>query len=115
MATSGQLISIKAMEKELKTISAKAERYKKEVDESINIGHEFLFIHEDLLAIINEKSTDHELVLKKLDELKVRETRANKIIKRDICSLVDKQVKAECEANSLISEIYYAKLRAGVK
>jgi hypothetical protein len=114
MATTGQLVSIKAMEKELNIISARANRYKKEIDESISIGDEFVAIHKEFAAIINEKSRDHESVLKKLDVLKAREKRARKIMARDICKLTDKQVKAESEASSLRSEIYYAKLRAGV-
>jgi predicted patatin/cPLA2 family phospholipase len=113
-ATTGQIVSIRAMEKEHKRISAKANRYKREVDEAINIGNEFIAIHNELAEIINEKSRDYKSVLKKINDLQDREKRAQKILDRDICELTEKQVKAEHEANSLASEIYYAKLRAGM-
>ena len=114
MATTGQLVSIRAMEKELNVVSARASRYKKEIDENVDVGSEFVAIHKDLAEIINNKSLDSKVVLKKLDILKKREERANKILDRDICSLTEKQVKAESEASSLRGEIYYAKLRAGI-
>ena len=91
------------------------EKYKKEIEESINIGDEFLAIHKDLADIVNEKSRDHKAVLKKLDSLKDREKKAKKILARDICSLTDKQVRAESEESSLRSEIYYMKIRAGIE
>jgi len=112
-ASRGLLISIRAIEKELKLLRAKAERYKKEADEACNIGSEFIAIHEELGKIINSKETGTH-VLQKLDALKVREKRAKKIMAKDISPLIEKQATAEVEAQSLASELYYMKMRAGV-
>jgi len=99
------------MKKEYIRLSTAANRAKMEVDELISIGTELIAIHKKCAEIINSKTMDYSEKAKKLDELIVRRDRANKIRKKDLIKLMDKQFEAEYAREILQNEIFMAEYR----
>lgn len=100
----GQELVLEALEKGLADLSRIAERAAKAADENMTIGSEYVAIHKEFAEIVQSNAPAEEQ-LKKLKALKERESRANKIMKRDLVTLLDKQHKAETERDRLAEEI----------
>ena len=103
-----------ALKKELVRLSGVADRAKAAVDDHLNVGTEWLAIHEELREIVNSKKTG-KVTLDRLAALKDRDAKVNKIQKKDLVKLIDKQSKAEIERDSLISEISMTEWRLSMR
>lgn len=101
---SGEELALKAMKKELTVLINRAKRAKAEADECANIVSEYIAINKEFVEII-ESGASGAPVLKRLNDLKRRRKRADRIIKKDICKLIDKQCEAESHVRALQSEI----------
>ena len=110
----GEELTLIAMKKEFKSLSRKAGRAKKSTDEYMEIGSELLAIHNEFAEIV--KSGEHgKGVIKKLDALKVRSGHAEKIRKKDLIKLLDKQSEAEIARDALGSEIQMMEFRLSLR
>lgn len=106
-------IVLDAMKKELVRLQRIADKAKAECDEYISTGEEAFAIHDEFAKIVNSKETGHH-VIKKLDELKKRREKVDKVLKKDFMKLMDKQHRAEIEVMALASEISYMEFRASL-
>jgi len=102
--TRGEEIALSAMKKEHSRLSKIADKAKKECDEACSIGSEMIAIHEEFVKIVKSGETGKEVV-DKLSSLQKRKERAEKIMKKDIVKLSDKQCQAEIEREALYAEI----------
>lgn len=111
---SGSELALMAMKKEHARLSRAAAKAKAEADENCSIGSEFVAIHKELAEIVS--SGEHgEKTLKRLDELKRRRIRADKIINKDILKLLDRQSALEWERDALGNEIHMMEWRASLR
>jgi predicted PilT family ATPase len=100
----GDELALDAMKNEHKRLCRRAAKAAKDADEYMEITTEALAIHEEFATIV--KSGEHgEAVLKKLDDLTKRRDRVERILKKDLITLLDKQSEAECERDRLAREI----------
>lgn len=111
---SGEKIALRAMKKELKRLSGVAEKAKAKVDENMGIGTEVLAIHNEFVEIVDSKEHGQH-VLNKLEALQKRRDRVKRILKQDLGQLINKQVDAELERDSLAQEIQMIEFRHGLK
>ena len=100
----GEEIALGAMRKEFSVLSRKADRAKKEADECVTVGSELIAIHEEFVEIVKAKATG-EAVIKKLEVLQTRSNRAEKIRKKSLIKLLEKQSETEFERDNLGREI----------
>lgn len=114
MYKSGEEIALSAMKKELTRLSRIADKANAEVDEYLNIGSELLAIHEEFSEIVKSKEHGSHIV-KKLEVLKGRRDRAQKITDKELIKLLDKQHKAEIERDSLRQEIHRTEFRFSLR
>jgi hypothetical protein len=112
--TPGERLTLQAMKNDLKRLSQIAQKAKESCDEVLGIGSELLAIHKEFLALVDagEPSEDQ---LVKLDELKHRRERANKIMKKDWIKLSDRQFKAESDRDNLAREIENLEFRLSLR
>jgi len=107
----GKELVLVAMKKELSVLSKKADKAKAECDEAIGIGSEAIRIHEDFAAIVKLKSHSKE-TMRKLEALQKRQKNVDKVIRKDLVKLMDKEHETRLAVNSLQAEIssmeYYA-------
>ncbi len=101
---SKEKVVLAALKRDLKRLSKAAEKAKAECDEYLNVGSEMAAIHEEFALIVKAKETGPE-VLKKLEALKRRRDKAERIMKKDLVKLLDKQHEAEFAEESLGEEI----------
>ncbi len=99
-ARSGDELAILAMEKEISRLSAAAEKYKAEADEVCDIVSEFIAIDNEVNAVINSGKSAID-VHKSLDSLQKRQERANRVIGKDLMTILNKQYLAETERDNL--------------
>ena len=111
---SGKEIALSAMKKELTRLSRLADKANAEVDEYLNIGSEMLEIHEEFSEIVKSKEHDSHII-KKLEVLKDRRDRAQKMLDKDLMKLLDKQHKAKIERDSLLQEIQTTEFRFSLR
>lgn len=104
-------IVLDAMKKELARLQRIADKAKAECDEYISIGQEAFAIHDEFAKIVNSKEIGQH-VIKKLDELKKRREKVDKVLKKDFVKLTDNQFRAEMEVMALASEISHMGFRA---
>lgn len=107
---SGEELTHIAMMKEFKRLSRVADKAKKEADEYIEIGTEMLAIHQEFASIVKSGKRD-KATIKALDSLANRSKRAEKIRKKDLLKLMDKQSDAEITRDRLGSEIQIMEFR----
>ena len=100
----GKELAIEAMKKDFNRLSRAADRAKNEADERINITIELIAIHQEFVKIAKSDENTKE-ILKKLDSLQGRKKNAEKIRKKDLLKLIDKQSFAEINRDSLGQEI----------
>lgn len=112
--TKGEKIVIEALKREFKRLSRIAEKAKAEAEENMNIATEMLAIHKEFAAIVNAKEHG-EHVLRKLNALKKRRDKAQKILDKDLLTLLNKQSDAEIERDSLGSEIQRLEFRHSLR
>lgn len=106
----GEKIALEAMKKEFVRLSRAADRAKSEADEHMNVGSEMIAIHNEFAEIVKSKATGPEVV-EKLDVLKKRKDRADKVVKKNLVKLLDKQYEAESARDNLGTEIQMAEFR----
>ncbi|SDZ95299.1 hypothetical protein [Marinobacterium iners] len=111
---SGKEIALSAMKKEHKRLSRLADKAKADVDENMNVGSELLAIHKEFSEILNSKEYGEHIV-KKLESLRVRRDKAQKILNKDLSKLLDKQYEAETKRDSLGSEIQMMEFRHSLR
>ena len=97
-------IVVNALKKELVRLSGAADRAKAALDEYMSTGTEMIAIHEELTVIVKSKKTG-KAVIDKLAALQDRESKVNKILKKSLPRLSDKQITLEIERDSLMGEI----------
>ena len=111
---SGEELALAAMKKEFKRLSKVAEKAKHEADEYMHMGSEFIAIHQEFSDIV--KSGEHgEKVIKKLDALKKRRDKVDRIRKKDLIKLVDKETHTQIERDSLGSEIQMLEFKLSMR
>ncbi|MCE7525187.1 hypothetical protein [Alloalcanivorax xenomutans] len=100
----GDTLALAAMKKEYQVLARRAAKARAEADEYINIGSEFVAIHEALNAILSAGEIDNE-TLRRLDALQTRRERAHRILEKDSTTLFDRQRQAESDRDALADEI----------
>ena len=110
----GEQLALGAMKKEFKVLSKKADRAKAEADECLNVGTELIAIHEEFAEIV--KSKEHgQSVINKVDRLKKRSEKAEKIRKKDLLKLLDKENNTRFTRDSLGHEIQNMEFRLSLR
>lgn len=105
---------LRALRREHSRLSRIAEKAKAEADENSSIGSEFVAIQKELVEIVS--SGDHgKATLKRLDILQARRDKANRVLKKDLVKLIDKQYDAECERDAIGEEISMIEFRASLR
>ena len=110
----GENIALAAMKKEFKRLCRIADKAKAEADENMGIASEMLAIHQEFVEIVNSKEHG-EHVIKKLESLQKRRDKAQKILDKDLLTLINKQSEAEINRDSLGSEIQMLELRRSMR
>ena len=110
----GEELALNAMKKEFKVLSRAADRAKKEADEYMEVGTEIIAIHRELAEIVKQKLSS-ETVVKKLALLKKRSERAEKIRKKDLIKLLDKQNDTEFNRDNLGHEIQMMEFKISLR
>lgn len=100
----GEELKLSAMRREFSRLSKVADKAKKEADEVATIGSEFVAIHEELSKIVSSGLTG-DAIINQLDTLKKRQARADRIVKKDLVSLLDREHHAIFERDLLGREI----------
>jgi len=111
---SGEELALVAMKKEFSRLEKIAERAKAEADEYMSIGTEMLSINQEFVEIVKSKEVN-ESSLKKLNALKKRSDKAEKIQKKDFIKLIDKQSDAEINRDRLAYEIQRIEFRQSLR
>lgn len=107
---SGKELALIAMNKELKLLSKKADKAKKECDEYMTMGSEAVSIHEEFVRIVNANESGQH-VIDKLEALKKRRNKVQRIMKKDLIKLMDKKFNTASVRDTLNSEIQMMKFR----
>ena len=103
-------ISTRGDEKEFTRLTKLATKAKKESDECMEVGSELIAIQSEFADIV--KSGENGVhVLKKLDDLKKRSDKADKIRKKDLLKVFDRHYEAEGNAHALGSQIQMMEFR----
>lgn len=110
----GEELAIAAMKKDHAKLVRAAEKAKAAADEYITIGTEAIAIHNEFAAIVNNRETGADTI-KKLDQLKKRRDRVDRISKKDFMALCDKQYEAEVERDNLGREIQNREFLASMR
>jgi hypothetical protein len=111
---SGDELALAAMKKEHAILSRVADRAKAECDEYCGIGSEALAIHNEFAAIVNSRETGQH-VIDALGKLQKRRARVDRVMKKDLLKLSDKQIAAEIERDNLMREIQMLECRRSVR
>jgi len=110
----GEELALEAMKKDLKRLSRAADKAKADADEYMNVGSEMVAIHNEFADIV--KSGDHsKATLRKLDRLKARSERTDRIRNKDLCKLTDKQFEAEQKRDALAWEVQSLEMRLSMR
>lgn len=105
---------LRALRREFSRLSRAAEKAKAEADENQNIGSEFVSIHKELAEILD--SGHHgKATIKRLDTLQARRDKADRVLKKDLVKLIDKQHDAECERDAIGEEISMTEFRLSMR
>lgn len=110
----GEEIALSAMKKEFTRLSRIADKAKAEADENMGITSEMLSIHQEFVEIVNSKEHG-EHVINKLEALKKRRDKAQKVLDKDLLTLLNKQSEAEIDRDSLGSEIQMLEFRRSLR
>lgn len=112
--STGEELALNAMKKDFTRLSRIADKAKREADECMSVGSEMIAIHNEFVDIV--KSGEHgEHIIKKLDVLKKRSARTEKIRKKDLVKLFDKEYETASDRDSLGSEIKMIEFRLSVR
>lgn len=112
--SNGEELALAAMKRDLQRLSKAAEKAKAEADEYMNVGSEMLAIHKEFAEIV--KSRDHSpATLKKLKDLQLKSERTDKIRKKDLSKLLDKQFEAEEKRAALAGEVQALEFRLSMR
>lgn len=112
--SNGEDLALAALKRDFKRLSKIADKAKAECDEYMNISSEMLAIHDEFVQIVKDK--DHSpAVLKKLDALKQRSEKAEKIRSKDLIKLLSKQNDTGFNRDSLGQEIQLMEFRRDLK
>lgn len=110
----GEDLALAAMKKEFATLSRKADKAKREADECTNIGTELFAIHQEFAAIVKSGETPKAMIAN-LNALKKRSERAEKIRKKDLLKLFDKEHKAAMDRDAMAGEIQGVEFRQSIR
>ena len=110
----GEELALAAMKKDLKRLTRAAEKARAEADECMSVGSEMVAIHKEFAEIV--KSGDHsKATLNKLDRLAARSEKTDRIQKKDLSKLLDKQFEAEQKRDALASEVQALEFRLSMR
>jgi len=110
----GDELARDAMKRDLNRLSKRAHKAKTECDSYLNAGTELSAIHDELLKVLRSGETGQE-VIDRLEGLKRRERNVNRIMKKDLLKLINKQSDAEIARDRLIHEISMRELRISLR
>lgn len=110
----GDELALAAMKKEHAKLARIADKAKAEADEYISIGSEAVAIHNEFVAIVNSREHGQH-VIDALDKLQKRRARVDRVMKKDMLALSDKQIKAEIERDNLLREIQALEFRVSMR
>lgn len=106
----GDELALVAMKKEHARLSRIADRAKAEADEYCKIGSEAMAIHNKFAALVKSSEIGHH-VIDALEKLQKRRAHVNRVMKKDLLKLSDRQIKAEFERDALMREIQMMEFR----
>jgi len=106
----GSDIALDAMKKELVRLQKIAEKAKNESEQYLNSSTEVIAIHNEFIEIVNSKQYGQD-VINKLDNLKKRRDKVDKIRSKDFIKLLDKENESRFEVENLQHEIFMAEFR----
>lgn len=113
MKTREELV-LRELKREFSRLSRIAEKAKAEADENQNIGSEFVAIHKEFAEILD--SGDHgKATIKRLDNLQARRDNADRILKKDLVKLIDRQSNAEFERDAIAEEMQMIEFRQSLR
>lgn len=114
MSSYGDELALGAMKKEHARLSRIADKAQAEYDEYMNVADEMLSIHKEFAEIV--KSGDHSKeTLKRLDSLKARSAKTDRIRSKDFMKLSEKQFSTERDRDCLGSEIQMMEFRMSLR
>ena len=108
----GKELVLIAAKKELKRLSKEADKAKQECDEYMRIGTEAITIHEEFVRIVNTKETGQS-VIDQLELLRRRRHRVQRIMKKDLIKLTDREIDTALTRDGLNSEIQMMEYKWG--
>ena len=100
----GDELTLSALKKEFSRISRMAEKAKKDADDYCNAGSELVACHVELKEIIDSKEHGQG-ILDRLEKLKTRRDRANRLLKKNALKVFDRQTDLEFQRNELANQI----------
>lgn len=110
----GEELAYNALKKEVKRLSKATDKAKAEYDEYMNIHHEMISINQEFAEIV--KSKEHgKHVLDKLNALKKRSDRCDRVRKKDLLRLIDRHIELQLDRDSVAEEMYMMEFRLGLK
>lgn len=113
MKTREELV-LRALRREHSRLSRIADKAKAEADENQNIGSEFVAIQKELVEIVS--SGDHgKATIKRIENLQSRRDKAERVLKKDLLKLIDKQLDAEAERDAVGDEISMMEFRESLR
>lgn len=110
----GEELALIGMKKELVVLSKKAEKLKSEYNEYMGVASELISVYEELNEIIKSRECGTE-VIKKLKALQAREKRCKAIHKKDFMKLLDSEIEAKINRDSLAQEIGNIEFRMSLR
>ena len=107
---SGRELMLDALKRDHKRLTKLADKAKADCDVFMGIASELCTIRQEAIKVLNSGNIGDK-GLKKLEDLSKREARGNKILKKDVIKLMDKQSEAEIKRDRLAEEIAYIEFR----
>lgn len=107
---SGDQLALIAMKKEHKRLSQIAEKKKAICDEACHVGTNLINVYKQAEKLISEKDYS-ESGIKKIEKLANEEKRLKKLMKADLVKIMDEQIHAEIDRDSLYREIMTLEFR----
>ncbi len=109
----GEELTHACLKKEFKRLSKAVDKAKAEYDEYMNIHHEMIAIRKEFAEIV--KSQNYGESLEKLDSLKKRSARCERIRKKDLVKLMDNHIDLQLERDSIGQEMARIEFRLNLR
>lgn len=107
-------VVLRALKREHERLAKIHQKAKAEADKCSNIGSELVAIHKEFLRIMQSGAPAGQQ-LKELEALQKREQRAERIRKKDILALFDKETKALLALDEVAREVATVEFRISMR